>query len=410
MPKSTTIPTWQAAGLSLAVMVGHVSNGSGVLAFALLSIGVIWTLHRLHAQAPESRTTADLIASVSGAAPARAVSVIQFAAYILIGAFAARSVAAVVLLWLTNSGSTVPGWAGPALAVVVAASAAMLVGVLPTKVLATVVTVLAAFGLLVFFYLALAVIAKSASGTAPVESPIQMGATAASAEWGPAAVVVTLAVAVAGFEIPTTASDRLRSVGRPLGYAMALVALCATTAWIATNIGTTGDFRYDAVDLAPAAAVMFNLTGGVWLLLLAPIAQTVAALLVLVWGASRVARPFHAASPLPWAVTAVATMALALAVSIGWGDAAAKLWGVGGLLLLVIYLLAAQANSRLDDSNTLAWAVFALMGSALAIVVFLKGVGQGWWPIGVAAVIVAAAAAWAVKRPGPLALQPHPPH
>jgi hypothetical protein len=64
------IPTWQAAGLSMAVIVGHVLIGSGALVFGVLSIGVIWTLHRLHARAPESRTTAELIASVPGAAPA----------------------------------------------------------------------------------------------------------------------------------------------------------------------------------------------------------------------------------------------------------------------------------------------------------------------------------------------------
>ena len=33
------LPTWQAAGLSLAVIVGHVFNGSGALVFGLLSVG-----------------------------------------------------------------------------------------------------------------------------------------------------------------------------------------------------------------------------------------------------------------------------------------------------------------------------------------------------------------------------------
>ena len=64
------LPTWQAAGLSLAVVVGRVFNGSGALVFGLFSVAVIWTLHRLHTHAPQSRTTADLIASVPGAAPA----------------------------------------------------------------------------------------------------------------------------------------------------------------------------------------------------------------------------------------------------------------------------------------------------------------------------------------------------
>ena len=402
------IPTWQAAGLSLAVTVGHVLNGSGALVFGLLSVGVIWTLHRLHAQAPQSRTTADLIASVPGAAPARAISAIQFTAYVLIGAYVARTAAEIALIWPSLPDIEIPPWAGPALAVVIAAIAAMFVGALPVRVLAPLVTVLAAVGLLVYFYVALGVIAKTVSGTAPVEPMIEVGATAARTEWGPAALVVSLAIAFACFEIPTTASDRLRSVGRPLGLAMALVVLCATTAWVAVNIATTGDFRYDAADLAPIASQMFGDLGGFWPLLVATIAQAVAALLVLIWGATRVVQPSDEGSPMPLAVTAVSTIVLALVVSANWGDMASKLWGVGGLLLLVVYLAAAHGNSRLDDSSTAAWAFFALMGLVLAVVVFLKGVGAGWWSVGIAVVVIAAAGAAAVKRPGPTAQRPRP--
>src|SRR5260370_27548840 len=87
----TGLPVWQATGLSLAVIVGHVFNGSGAIVFGLLSVGVIWTLHRLHIHAPGSRTTADLIASTPGAAPAQAIAVIQFVAYVLIGPYTANS-------------------------------------------------------------------------------------------------------------------------------------------------------------------------------------------------------------------------------------------------------------------------------------------------------------------------------
>jgi hypothetical protein len=404
------IPTWQAAGLSLAVIAGHVLSGSGALVFGLLSIAVIWTLHRLHARAPGSRTTADLIASVPGAAPAGAISAIQFVAYVLTGAYAARSVAAVALLWLTGPDFPVPEWLGPALAVAVVTVAAMLVAAVPTRALAPVVTVLAAVGLLVYFYVALAVIAKMASGTAPIEPPFDIGATAASAEWGTAALLVSLAVVFAGFEIPTAVSYRLRSVTRPLGFAVALVALCATMAWVAVNMGTTGDFRYDAVELVPLAAQLFGQQGGLWPTLAATIAEALAAVLVLTWGAMRVARPSRTGSPLPFAATAVTTMVLAFAVSDGWADAGAKLWGVAALLLLVVYVLAAQANSRLNNFSTAAWALFALMGLVLAVVAFLIGVSQSWWPVGIAVVILAAAAAWAVKRPGPPAPQPPPLH
>ena len=177
---------------------------------------------------------------------------------------------------------------------------------------------------------------------------------------------------------------------------MALVTLCAALAWIATNIGTAGEFRYDAGNLVMVAAQMFGDAGSQWLLA-ATVAQAVAALLVLVWGAMRIVRRPATVSPVPLATTVVAMALLVLAISFDWGGASAILWGVAGILLLVVYVAAAQANSRLDDSNTTAWAVFALMGLVLVVVVFLIGASDGWWPSGIAIAIVAAAAVWALK-------------
>jgi hypothetical protein len=191
---------------------------------------------------------------------------------------------------------------------------------------------------------------------------------------------------------------------------MALVVLCATLAWVATNMATAGDFRYNAGDLTQVAAAMFGMTSGFWLLLAATMAQAVAALLVLIWGATRVVRPPRADSVPPLVTAGVATTVVAALVSGGWAGAGSKLWGVGGLLLIVVYLLAAQANSRLDHSNTAAWTLFAVMALVLAAAVILKGLAEGWWPVAIAVVILAAAAVWAVKRPEPLGPQPHPLH
>jgi len=235
-----------------------------------------------------------------------------------------------------------------------------------------------------------------ASGTAPITPTMGLGATAASAEWGPAALLISLAVAFAVFEIPTTVNSRLTSVARPLGLAMGLVVLCATVAWVAANIGSTGEFRYDAADLVQIVPEMFGDSGSLWLLA-ATISQGVAALLVLVWGATRVVRPPATDSPVPLTVTAFVMGVLALAMAYGWGDAAAKFWGVASILLLVVYVAAAQANSRLDDSSTTAWAVFALMGIVVAVTAFLTGADVGWWPVAIAAVIIVAAAAWALQ-------------
>ena len=393
------LPTWQPMGLSLAVIAGDVYNGSGVLVFGLMSAGVVWALHRLHAHAPRSPSTADLIGSALGAAPARAVGVIQFAAYVLIGAYTAKSIGLLALTWTTDPIAAAAGWWWPALSVAAAAVATALVSALPTRVLATVVTVLAAFGLLVFFYVALAVLARVASGTEPVE----IGTSAPSSELGPVAVVIPLAIGLAGFEIPTAASDRLRSVGRPLGWAMVLVVVCGATGWVAATMGASGGFRYDSAGLVLIVSEMFGESGSLWLFA-ASVATATAALLVLVWGATRVARPLVDRGALGIVVTAVVMALLVVAMCRGWGDASAKLWGVAGILLIIVYALAARANSRLDEADTMAWAVFALMGVVLAavvaVVLYGQGGGEGRWPVAIAAVIGGVAAALAAERKG----------
>jgi hypothetical protein len=263
-----------------------------------------------------------------------------------------------------------------------------------------VVSVLAAFGLLVFFYVALAVLARVASGTEPVE----IGTSAPSSELGPVAVVIPLAIGLAGFEIPTAASDRLRSVGRPLGWAMVLVVVCGATGWVAATMGATGGFRYDSAGLVLIVSEMFGESGSLWLFA-ASVATATAALLVLVWGATRVARPLvDRGGALGMVVTAVVMTLLVVAMCRGWGDASAKLWGVAGILLIIVYALAARANSRLDEADTMAWAVFALMGVVLAavvaVVLYGQGGGEGRWPVAIAAVIAGVAAALAAERKG----------
>jgi hypothetical protein len=344
---------------------------------------------------PESRTTAELIASVPGAAPAWAIRIVQFAAYVLIGAYAATGIAQITLILFTDPDATPLGWSVAAMSVTAVAVTAALVGALPTRLLAPAATVLAAIGLLAYFYISLAVITKTASGAPLAAPPTNIGGLPGLTEWGPAAILIALALPFAGFEISTTVNDRLASVRRPLGIAIALVAVCATTAWVASSMATAGDFRYEALDLGYIASDMFGESVLLWLNA-ATIALTVAATLVLVWGATRVIRPATGTSVVPLVVTAVVTGVLALPLSIGWGGAE-KLPGVASLLLLVVYVAAAHANSRLDDSSTTAWAWFALMGVVLAVVAFLTGASQSWWPVVVALIVVAAAGAWAVQ-------------
>ena len=245
--------------------------------------------------APRSKSTADLIASVPRAVPARVVGLIQYAAYVLMGAYTTTSIGLLALSWSTDPIVTAAGWWWPATSVAAAVVAAVLVVALPTRLLAPVVTAMAGFGLLVFFYVALAVLARVASGTAPISTPMQLGEIAAPSEWGPAVLVVSLAIAMPGFEIPTTANDRLRSVARPLGWALAFIVVCAATAWAAVNLATSGDFHYDAADLIVIASEMFGESGSLWLLA-ASGATATAVLLVLLWGATRIAHDQLAAA------------------------------------------------------------------------------------------------------------------
>jgi hypothetical protein len=383
-----SLPGWQATGLALAAIGSHVLVGSGAFAFAVLAAGVIWALHRLHVNAPGARSTADLIASVIGTAPARAVGVVQYVAYLLLAAFTASSVAMLTVTWAVNPDAASSGWLWAAMALAVAGIAGVLVALMPVTILAPAVTALAGFGLLVYFYLALAVLAKVYSGTAPID----IGTAPPLSKFGAFGVVITLAMSLVAFEIPSTAADRLRSMSRPLGYAMALMVLCCGITWLATNVGATGSMRYDATDLVYILTDMFSGPSGLWVIA-ATTALASAWLIVLIWGATRAAPdPLPSGAPGVLAVTVI-TAVLAVAVCRGWGDLPDKLWGVAGILILVVYVGVAHANSRLDDSSSIAWGVFALMALALVVVTFVVGAGISWWPVGLAAGVVAIAVA-----------------
>ena len=223
----------------------------------------------------------------------------------------------------------------------------------------------------------------------------------AAVEWGPAArYSFHSAIAFTGFEIPTTVDDRVGVCGsatRRRNGPHDVVRRAGVDCH--QHRRYFGESRYDAGDLVIVdRADVRRYSGNLWFL-----AATVAAgdhrpaRAGLGRRARASARPRHRRA-VSVAITAVVCglALLVLAMSFGWGDAAARLWVVPGILLLVVYVAATQANSRLDDS-TAAWAVFALMAVVLMVVVFLTGVSEGWWPTGIAAAIVAVAAGWALN-------------
>lgn len=102
-------------------------------------------------------------------------------------------------------------------------------------------------------------------------------------------------------------------MSRPLGSAITLVAVCAATSWVAVNMGAAGDFRYDAAELLLIAGEMFGEAGSLWLLA-GLIATAAAALLVLVWGATRVVHRQVGRGGPGLAVTAMLVGVLAVAM------------------------------------------------------------------------------------------------
>jgi hypothetical protein len=137
----------------------------------------------------------------------------------------------------------------------------------------------------VYFYIALAVLAKVLAGTAPVET----GTSAWTSVAAGATTIIFLGLAAVGFELPTTAGNRSRSVAAPLGWALGAMGAFAALTLLATNLGATGGFRLEATDLSVIVLEMFGDSGVLWMIA-GGAALWAAALLALTWAVLRVAR------------------------------------------------------------------------------------------------------------------------
>ncbi|MGV7904068.1 hypothetical protein PJN93_30105, partial [Mycobacterium kansasii] len=91
-----------------------------------------------------------------------------------------------------------------------------------------------AVGLLIFLYLSLAVMARVAAGT----PPMQFGGPApADSVLLLTAAAIPLGLGLVGFEAATVVSGRLESVARPVGAAVGITALAAFILLLAVNVG-----------------------------------------------------------------------------------------------------------------------------------------------------------------------------
>jgi hypothetical protein len=148
---------------------------------------------------------------------------------------------------------------------------------------------------------------------------------------------------------------------------------------------------------------------GAWLLI-GNLAFGCAALLMLTFGAARVAQRLAEQFDLPLqegARLAGVVGVVGVLVIVEWlwsGFAASKLVDVGPLLLLAVYACAAHACARMqtaqpriatEAARLFVWVLVA--GIVVIVLVRSRNDAAGWWPVGIGGGVLLAAAAIAVK-------------
>jgi hypothetical protein len=385
------LPTWRAAGLSLAVAGTAVFNGVGALGAVLIAAVVIYALERLHRHAPHAPSTSDLVGSTLGPPAARLTGMIQLIAYAVMAAGVAVSLGGLSFYHSADPASAMASWWWPALSVAFVVLAATLVAVLPTRTIGAVAAVLAAVGLLVYFYVGLAIIAKVLSGTARLD----IGPQSFPSALVTLATVIPLGLGLVGFEVASAANSRLQSVSRPLGLALAAVAVCTVTLLVAVNVAAAGGFQYQASSFSSIAVEMFGYPSRFWLLA-GPVPLSCAAVLALLWAATRVAGRLFGDGVATSTLVAVTVAVVAVVLCRYQRDVSGLLAGVAALLLLAVYILVAEANSRVSGTPAAVQVPRAVMLATATCVVFIPLRARdftpaAWWPLGVTILIAGVA-------------------
>ncbi|OMC31682.1 hypothetical protein A5740_14685 [Mycobacterium sp. GA-1841] len=402
------LPAWRAVGLSLAPICASAFHGVAALCAASVAAVLIFAFARLRRNAPDAVSTGDLVASTVGPAAGRFTSLVQLAAYVLLGVGAALSLALQPLTGAPDLETALAGWWWPGWAVAVVVIAGAVVAYLPTRAVGATAAALAGAGLLVFLYLALAVAARVVAGTPPVQvSSTQFGSVLLAT-----AAVIPLGLGLVGFEAATVVSGRLQSVARPVGAAVGVAALSALALLVAVNVGTTGGFQITAVNLSLVISEFYSDAGIYWFAAGA-LCLASAALLVLMWAATRVAARLF--GPGPEVATLVPAAMCVLAVGFcRFQEHIGKLQTtVPALLLLVVYVLVTEANSRVAGSTAAQQAPRLILTLVIVCVVLIPLRVSGyawptWWPLLVTVVILGLAALLArIGRPAPPGPPPH---
>ncbi len=397
---------WQATGPSLAVVSSAVFGGLGTLLGALILAPVIHALIRLRLVAPEAANVADLVAATLGRRAGAFTATLQTIGYAVLAALGAQTVGVHLTSYVIDDPSALSGtWLWPMYAVSALVLITLLAFSLPGRVVASLAAVLAAVGLLVYFYLALAVIARTYSGTAHVvvsEENLPSGFAMCSA-------LAVLALGLVGFDVVTTRSREVRSLGRPMGLAVGAATLVALLVWYADHVGGGGDLRLSGSQFAFVVYQMFP-EAGIISLAVGAMCLAIAIVLALMWA---IVRLLEGLDTRVGPEVALAFLLGLMAVLIfarcrDWAGIDQVTDYVGEFLLLVTYAVVVEASARIPGDSVPIWWSRILVPSALATVVLLPVVNARFaavavWPLVIVGVLVGIAAAVSASSAQPSA-------
>jgi hypothetical protein len=405
--RATDVRGWQAAGLSLAAGGIAATRGPGAVAAVVALAPMVWAFGRLHRNAPSACSTSDVVGKVLGGRTGLFTALLQFAGYLLLAVGIARGPGiAVALLLVDDVESVSTSWWWPVWAIAVAILATALTYFCRTRLVVSIAAILAAAGMLVYFYVALSAIARVTTGTVP--HPI--GGVSPQSGLSTSTLLIAFGLTLLGVEAVTTLNSRVSSVSRPIGSAMAAIALCAAMGWVAVALASDTALAFDEYQMVLLASDLFADAGSFWLMV-SSLALGSAALLAITLAAVRVASRLTQQISQQSRVGAVTlvfgavTSMLLIVTTKDWGGAGSKLAGVAQLLLIAVYVIAAEANSRLPGSSEAAMVLRVLMPT-LAVVVVLVPLShyeydaESLWPAALAAATVAVAAVVAFRSPG----------
>lgn len=373
--------TWRAAALSMAVIAPAAWYGLGALLGAAVMIPVIYALARLRRHAPQARSTAELIGAMLGRKAGTAAGIVQLLAYLVLAAQFAATLG-LQLLQLLSPGddpAAIVSWL-PVGATACWAS---------TRAVASLAMPLVLAGLLLYVCLAVAVTALVTLST----DPVVIGSAATPRPLS--GQLVGFGLGMVGVELLTVRTPRIARPGRSMSLATAVVAAAAVVLWVGDHRGVAGPWRWSATMLAEAVPEFYTDEGRRWMAA-AGIALAVAAALVTGWAATRAAAGLAAMrGATPNAGLRLTVMGLVAVVAVvvsahGMRSIGMVILGAAPLLLMALYVLVAEANSRIPGDSVVAWWVRLVM-PALAVVAVVKPlVDSQFAPVQVATVVAAA--------------------